>query len=124
MWFKNLKVFRLAEHWANNMADLDEALKADAFAPADDISAVSTGWVPPRDDDERFAVDVQGQWLAAFRIEKKLLPSTVINQTVKARAQVIEEEQGYTPGRKQLRDLKEAVTDELLPRAFSVARDV
>jgi recombination associated protein RdgC len=124
MWFKNLKVFRLSEHWAGNMGALDEALKADAFKPADDLSAVSTGWVTPRDDDERFAVDVQGQYLAAFRIEKKLLPSTVINQTVKARAQVIEEEQGYTPGRKQLKDLKEAVTDELLPRAFSVARDV
>ena len=124
MWFKNLKVFRLAEHWANDMSKLDEALKADAFVSADDLSAVSTGWVPPRDDDERFAVDVQGQYLAAFRIEKKLLPSTVINQTVKARALVMEEEQGFSPGRKQLRDLKEAVTDELLPRAFSVARDV
>jgi recombination associated protein RdgC len=124
MWFKNLKVFRLSEHWAGNMAALDDALKADAFAPADDLSATSTGWVMPRDDDERFAVDVQGQYLVAFRIEKKLLPSTVINQTVKARAQTIEEEQGYSPGRKQLKDLKEVVTDELLPRAFSVARDV
>lgn len=124
MWFKNLKVFRLSEHWAGQMPTLDAALKADAFAPTDDLSAASTGWVAPRDDDDRFAVDVQGQYLAAFRIEKKLLPSTVINQTVKARAQTIEEEQGYPPGRKQLKDLKETVTDELLPRAFRVARDV
>jgi recombination associated protein RdgC len=124
MWFKNLKVFRLTDHWVKHMADLDAALKADAFTPAQDLSATSTGWVPPRDDDDRFALEVQGQTVLAFRIEKKLLPSTVINQTVKARAQVLEAEQGYAPGRKQLRDLKESVTDELLPRAFSIARDV
>jgi recombination associated protein RdgC len=124
MWFKNLKVFRLSEHWVNHLEDLDPALKADAFAPADDMSATSVGWVPPREDDERFAVSVNGQYLLKFRLEKKLLPATVINQTVKARAQLLEEEQGWPPGRKQLKDLKQVVTDELLPRAFSIARDV
>ncbi|UOD49756.1 recombination-associated protein RdgC [Orrella daihaiensis] len=124
MWFKNLKIFRLTKHWSNHINDLDAALKADAFAPAEDLSAAATGWVRPRDDDDRFALEVQGQYLLAFRIEKKLLPSTVVNQTVKARAQLLEAEQGYAPGRKQLRDLKENVTDELLPRAFSIARDI
>ena len=124
MWFKNLKVFRLTDHWATHVAKLDEALRADAFSPAQDLDATASGWVPPRDDDERFALEVQGQYLLGFRIEKKLLPSSVINQTVKSRAQVLEAEQGYTPGRKQLRDLKQSVTDELLPRAFSVARDI
>jgi len=124
MWFKNLKVFRLTEHWSKHIEDLDDALKADAFKPAEDLAATATGWVPPRDDDDRFAVKVQDQYLLAFRIEKKLLPSSVINQTVKARAQVLEEEQGYAPGRKQLKDLKETVTDQLLPRAFSIARDI
>lgn len=124
MWFKNLKVFRLTDHWSKHMQDLEAALKADAFTPAEDIAATATGWVQPREDDDRLALDVQGQYLLAFRIEKKLLPSSVINQTVKERAQVLEAEQGYAPGRKQLRDLKDAVTDQLLPRAFSIARDI
>ena len=124
MWFKNLKVFRLTEHWSKHIENLDAALKADAFAPTEDLTAMATGWVTPRDDDDRFALEVQGQYLLAFRIEKKLLPATVVNQTVKARALVLEAEQGYAPGRKQLRDLKESVTDELLPRAFSIARDI
>jgi len=55
--------------------------------------------------------------------EKKLLPATVVNQVTKARAAEIEEQQGYAPGRKQLKDLKEQVTDELLPRAFSIQRN-
>lgn len=124
MWFKNLKVFRLTDYWVSHMTELDEKLRSDAFTPADDLAATSTGWVPPREQDDRFAVDVQGQYLLKFRFEKKLLPSTVVNQTVKARALVLEEEQGWPPGRKQLKDLKDTVTDELLPRAFSIARDV
>ncbi|MDF3941338.1 recombination-associated protein RdgC, partial [Achromobacter denitrificans] len=58
-----------------------------------------------------------------LRAGKKLLPATVINQVAKARAQEIEEQQGYKPGRKQMKEIKERVTDELLPRAFSVYRD-
>src|SRR5690606_28586969 len=34
-----------------------------------------------------------------------------------------EEQQGFKPGRKQMKDIKEQVTDELLPKAFSVYRD-
>ncbi len=52
-----------------------------------------------------------------------LLPTTVVNQVTRARAAEIEEQQGYKPGRKQLKELKEQVTEELLPRAFSNRRD-
>jgi recombination associated protein RdgC len=34
----------------------------------------------------------------------------------------LEEQQGFKPGRKQMKELKEQVADELLPRAFSVQR--
>lgn len=124
MWFKNLKVFRLSPHWSKHWTDIDQALGSLRFAPAGDLTGVSQGWVPPREGDERLAVNVSGQILMALRIEKKLLPAAVINQEVKARAQILEAEQGYRPGRKQMRDLKEMVTESLLPRAFSIARDV
>lgn len=61
--------------------------------------------------------------LLVFRAEKKLLPASVVNQVTKARALEIEEQQGFKVGRKQLRELKEQVTDELLPRAFTIRRD-
>jgi recombination associated protein RdgC len=44
----------------------------------------------------------------------------VVNQIAKERAAEIEEQQGFKPGRKQMKELKEQVTDELLPRAFNV----
>ena len=61
--------------------------------------------------------------LLTFRAEKKLLPASVVTQVTKARALELEEQQGFKPGRKQMRELKEQVTDELLPRAFSIRRD-
>ena len=65
---------------------------------------------------------VNRQLLLQLGTEKKLLPSTVINQVTKARAAELEEQQGFKPGRKQMKELKEQVTDELLPRAFSIRR--
>lgn len=61
--------------------------------------------------------------LLTLRTEKKLLPASVINQVTKARAGELEEQQGFKPGRKQLKELKEQITEELLPRAFSIRSD-
>ena len=54
--------------------------------------------------------------------ERKLLPASVIAQYAKVRAEEIEGTQGYKPGRKQMREIRDEVTDELLPRAFSIRR--
>ena len=124
MWFKNLKVFRLAGDWTCTAESLSTSLESEQFAPADSHAAVSSGWVAPAAHDERLAYGVAGQILCSFRTEKKLLPASVVNQFVKARAQELEEQQGFKPGRKQMRDLKLEVTESLLPRAFSIQRDV
>ncbi len=123
MWFKNLKVFRLTPDWSCTSDSLAESLESERFVPADSHAAVSAGWVAPAPHDERLAYGVAGQVLCSFRSEKKLLPASVVNQFVKARAQELEEQQGFKPGRKQMRDLKLEVTESLLPRAFSIQRD-
>ena len=124
MWFRNLKIFRLTAHWADRVETIGESLQSHAFTSSDDLSATALGWVAPRENDDRLAVPVQGQYLLALRLEKKLLPATVVNQETKARALLMEAEQGYKPGRKQIKDLKQTVTDELMPRAFRIARDI
>jgi recombination associated protein RdgC len=60
--------------------------------------------------------------LIALAIEQRLLPSSVVNDEVRERAEKLTEEQGYAPGRKALRELKERVTEELMPRAFTKRR--
>jgi recombination associated protein RdgC len=122
MWFKNLKIYRLSAAWPLFGDDLEAALARQAYQPGNNLEMQCIGWVPPREGDG-LAYAVGGQILLTLRAEKKLLPGTVINQVAKFRAQEIEEQQGYKPGRKQMKEIKERVTDELLPRAFSVYRD-
>lgn len=122
MWFKNLRIFRLLPTWSCTVEALEDALEKQAFQPSGSRDMQSLGWIPPREDSGLvYALD--GQWLLTLRADKKLLPTTVINQVAKAKAQDIEEQQGFKPGRKQMKEIKEQVTDELLPKAFSVYRD-
>src|SRR5690606_20920943 len=122
MWFKNLRIFRLAPSWSCTADSLEAAIEKQAFKPGGSQEMQSLGWVPPCEN-SGLVHDLNGQFLLSLRAEKKLLPSTVINQVAKAKAQEIEEQQGFKPGRKQMKEIKEQVTDELLPKAFSIYRD-
>ncbi|MBU0604223.1 MAG: recombination-associated protein RdgC [Gammaproteobacteria bacterium] len=122
MWFKNLQIYHLAAPFTLTHEQLDEKLAAQAFQPGSSVEMQRMGWISPRDNGVLVHA-VAGQMMIALRTEKKLLPASVINQVAKARAQEIEERQGYKPGRKEMRELKDTVTNELLPRAFAVWRD-
>ncbi|CAJ48894.1 recombination-associated protein RdgC [Bordetella avium] len=122
MWFKNLKVYRLSGAWSCLGETLEAALAKHAYQPGNNLEMQRLGWVSPRENGQLAHV-VNGQILLVLRSEKKLLPSTVVSQVARARAQEIEEQEGYKPGRKQMKEIKERVTEELLPRALSVYRD-
>ena len=119
MWFRNLSVFRLPKNYALSADKLHSFLTRKVFAQCLSSDMSSQGWASPRENDQ-LVHTVNNQFLLKFATEKKLLPSSVVNQVTKARAAELEEQQGFAPGRKALKDLKERITDELLPRAFSV----
>ena len=121
MWFKNLQVYRLPAPWNVSAAQLENDLAPFAFQPCGSLDMQSQGWISPRDNGQLVHI-VNKQMLLTLGVERKLLPTTVINQVTKIKAAELEEQQGFKPGRKQMKELKEQVTDELLPRAFSVWR--
>lgn len=123
MWFRNLIVYRIPEGWNVSADALGEQLARLAFAPASSIDESSVGWAPPRADDPALVYEANRQFLLALRQEKKLLPAKVVAQFVRERVERIEAEEGFRPGRKRMKELKEAVRDELLPRAFSLSSD-
>ena len=86
------------------------------------MDMLSRGWVAPRKDGDALVHSLNGQMLVALGVEQKLLPASVINQYALARADEIEEESGSRPGRKQMREIRERVSEELLPRAFTRRR--
>lgn len=119
MWFKNLQIFQLTSPWNMPAEELEELLAKQAFQPCSSMDMQSRGWLPPREKGG-LVHTVNRQMLLRFGTEKKLLPASVINQVTKIKLADIEEQQGYKPGKKQRKEVKEQVTDELLPRAFAV----
>ena len=113
MWFRNLQIYRLPVNWGLSAETLQEKLAARPFHPCGSQDMSTSGWASPTKDD-RFVLAV----------EQKLLPSSVVNEVAADKAEAIEAQQGFKPGRKQMKEIKEAVLQELLPRAFTRRRKV
>lgn len=121
MWFKNIFVYRLPADCALTAATLQEKLALKPLLPCSGLDKQRQGWVSCRGDDRLVHV-ANGQILFALGVEQKLLPASIINRFSKERVADIEAQQGYKVGRKELKSLKEAITEELLPRAFALLR--
>jgi recombination associated protein RdgC len=121
MWFKNLIIYRLPAPWGVTAAELEAALQQRTLQPCTAFDLQSRGWVAPGAV-QRLLHTVNGQHLIALGIEEKLLPASIIRQVALERAVLIEQEQGYPVGRRQLRELKERVADELRARALTRRR--
>lgn len=117
--FKNAIIYRLPSPWAANADQLAQHLAPQSFTPAGNMDMQSQGWIQPRERSNGLVHQVNRQFLLRLQTEKKILPSSVINQVTRERARELEDQQGFPPGRKQTKELKEQVTDELLPRAFT-----
>ncbi|TVO58967.1 recombination-associated protein RdgC [Denitromonas halophila] len=118
MWFRNLQLYRLPVRWDMRIDQLEDQLARRAFTPCGSQDPESRGWLPPVANGPLVHA-VGGQWLIALGIEHRLLPSSVVKQEAEERAARIELEQGFKPGRKQMKDLRDEVTQEFMPRAFT-----
>lgn len=119
MWFKNLQIYRLPLRMPT--AQIAEQLARAEFVKCPSNQPMSRGWVSPRPD-SGLVYWMNGQMLIALKVQERLLPASVINETAQERANDIADEQGYLPGRKQMKEIKERIVEELMPRAFTRSR--
>lgn len=85
--------------------------------------ARTTGFAVPCDHATNGLVhQVAGSQLICFQTEDRLLPGKVVAEELEKRATKLEEVQGFRPGKKQMRELKERITEELLPKAFTAKK--
>ncbi len=117
MWFRNLQLFRLPENWSPDPAEWEARLARRPLQPCGGLERSSQGWLPPQGEGA-YVYGLGGQLLVALGTEQRLLPSTVVRQAAQERVEAIEAESGQRLGRKRVREIREAVEDELLPRAF------
>ncbi len=118
--FKNIILYRIADEWKGELADIDAGLKSMLFQPCGATQDQAMGWAPPRGEAHGALVEsVAGQWILRLQIETKILPSSVVKQAAQDRADRIEAGSGKRLSRMAIRDLREQTMMELLPRAFS-----
>jgi recombination associated protein RdgC len=123
MWFRNLQFYRFSSPSKLTATKLEEKLAQRAFMHCGKMDPMSRGWYSPLGEPEGSLVRaVKGCFMFALRTEEKLLPASVIRQIAGDRIAEVEEQQGHRLGSKRRREIREQVTDELLPRAFSKLR--
>ena len=120
MWFKNLVVYRLSRV-ARDADSLERKLALQRLQSCGSLQMESRGWICPFEEG-LFHYRRDRHWLVALGVEEKLLPASIIRQQAEDRAQKIAQHQGRPVGRKEMRDIKQKVTDELLPRALAQRR--
>lgn len=119
MWFRNLQIYRFPKYEHVSAERLEEQLARGPFVATSGTEAMSRGWVAPRNDGALVHA-ANGHWLLRLQTEKRLLPATVVNAEIRRQAEKLTELQGYAPGRKALRELREKVVGELLPNSHPV----
>jgi recombination associated protein RdgC len=83
------------------------------------------GWAPPLGEQTQALVHaVNGCLLVCARRQERLLPSSVVAETLDERVAEIEDREGRSVGRKERRHLRERVLTEMLPQAFKRSRRV
>jgi recombination associated protein RdgC len=121
MLFKNLVFHRLPADWELSAADLEGQLAGRTLKPCGPFDMSSRGWVPVTGGG-RLLHTVNQQHLLALGMDEKLLPGSIVRQVAQERAEVQAREQGFPVGRKQMRDLRARVADELRARALTRRR--
>ena len=121
MLFKNLILYRLPAGHSIAAADLEEALDRRPLKPCGSFDMQTRGFVHCGYEQRTLYARGQ-QYLLCLGVEQKLLPASIINQVAKERAIEIAEQQGHPVGRRQMRELKARVGDELRARALTRRR--
>jgi recombination associated protein RdgC len=101
-------------------AIVEKALLENPFVACGASQEVSSGWVPPRGEENGALLEViGGQWIIKMMVETKKVPSQVLKRMVEEKVKAIEASTGRKPGKKEKRDIADDAKLELLPMAFA-----
>ena len=120
MWFKNLVLFRVPAPVALTPEALGEALVSEAFKPCGGLEPFSQGFEPPLGRlGSELVHAANGCTLVCVRREERLLPPAVVREEVEERIARIEDREAREVRSRERRRMRDEVTFELMPRAFT-----
>lgn len=123
-WFKNIQLFTIQNPLDYNAETLHEALAKKQFRPCGDYELKTMGWVAPLSDSDMLTFEANHCILLRLRIQEKILPASVIRDFVNEKVTEIENTELRKVRRKERNEIKEQVTQALLPRALPKNADV
>ena len=103
---------------AANLAELIDKLPFVELSPSD-FNGI--GFIEPIQH-EGLVLTFDGGYAFALRYDEKIVPASAVKAETKKRSSKIKEEQGFKPGRKQTKEIREAVQAELTHRALTKSK--
>lgn len=121
MLFRNVRFYEFTGKHRPRTARLVEQLAVAVYEPCRPQQAESLGWVVPDGvDGSNLVLELGERQLCCLMVEQRSVPAAVVREEVARRVKADRKSgKGRAPGRRELADLRDAVTADLRPRAFS-----
>lgn len=120
MWFRNLLVYRLSLDKELTSEALELALGKKPALPCGSQTLSSYGFVAPfgKSDDAPLVHQAQGFMLIRARQQERILPASVVRDAINEKTEEIEAAEARKVYKKEREQIKDEITQALMPRAF------
>lgn len=119
MWFKQISFYPININQLPETDTLADKLNSSEFAPITGLDWFSEGFAAPHGFSPELLFPADFTWLVSLKRSDKVLPASVIREFLDEKVAEIQENENRKIGKKEKNELKEQITDDLLPRAFT-----